>query len=81
MTKNKSILLAISIFFLIALFFFIIVSEHGLLDLRSLKLERAKLISENERLTKENIAISIEIDRLKHDPAYIENIARSGYSG
>ena len=76
MTKNQSILLAISIFFLTALFFFIIVSEHGLLDLRSLKLERAKLISENKRLTKENLSISIEIDRLKHDPAYIENIAR-----
>jgi cell division protein FtsB len=76
MTKNQSILLSISILFLIALFFFIIVSEHGLLDLRSLKLEKAKLVLENRRLTKENLAISIEIDRLKHDPAYIENIAR-----
>lgn len=76
MTKNQSILLSISILFLIALFFFIIVSEHGLLDLRSLKLEKAKLVLETKRLTKENLAISIEIDRLKHDPAYIENIAR-----
>jgi cell division protein FtsB len=61
---------------LIALFFFIIVSEHGLLDLRKLKQEKAKLVQENGRLTRENLAISIEIDRLKHDPAYIENIAR-----
>lgn len=76
MTKNQSILLSISILFLIALFFFIIVSEHGLLDLRSLKLEKAKLFLENRRLTEENLAISIEIDRLKNDPAYIENIAR-----
>jgi cell division protein FtsB len=76
MTKNQSILLSISILFLIALFFFIIVSEHGLIDLRTLKLEKAKLVLENKRLTKENLAISIEIERLKHDPAYIENIAR-----
>jgi cell division protein FtsB len=59
-----------------ALLFFIIVSEHGLLDLRLLKQEKAKLVQENKRLTRENLAISIEIDRLKHDPVYIENIAR-----
>ena len=46
------------------------------MDLRLLKQEKAKLVQENNRLTKENLAISIEIDRLKHDPAYIENIAR-----
>lgn len=76
MTKNQSILISISILFLMALLFFIIVSEHGLLDLRLLKQEKAKLVQENKRLTQENLAISIEIDRLKHDPAYIENIAR-----
>jgi cell division protein FtsB len=76
MTKNQSILLSISILFLIALFFFIIVSDHGLIDLRSLKQEKAKLVLENRRLNQENLAISVEIERLKHDPAYIENIAR-----
>ena len=76
MTKNQRILLSISILFLIALFFFIIVSEHGLLDLRLLKQEKAKLVQDNRQLAQENLAVSIEIDRLKHDPAYIENIAR-----
>lgn len=76
MTKNQSILLSISILLLIALFFFIIVSEHGLLDLRLLKQEKAQLVQENRRLKQENLAVSIEIDRLKNDPAYIENIAR-----
>ena len=46
------------------------------MDLRSLKQQRAGLVLENKRLTQENIAISIEIDRLRHDPAYIESIAR-----
>jgi cell division protein FtsB len=76
MTKNQSILLSIVILLLLALFFFIIVSEHGLSDLRILKKERGRLVEENKRLTRQNLSISIEIDRLKHDPAYIESIAR-----
>jgi cell division protein FtsB len=76
MTKNQNLLLSIVILFLIAFFFYIIVSEHGLLDLRSLKQQKAELVRENRRLKQENIAISIEIDRLRHDPAYIESIAR-----
>jgi cell division protein FtsB len=33
-------------------------------------------VEENQKLTGINQAISVEIDRLKHDPAYIESIAR-----
>ena len=67
MAKTQSILIAITILLLAALFFFIIVSEHGLADLIFLK---------HERLTQENLSFGIEIDRLKHDPEYIENVAR-----
>ena len=76
MTKNQNILLSISILLLLALFFFIIVSEHGLADLRFLKKERDRLVEENKNLTRENQAISVEIDRLRHDPAFIESVAR-----
>jgi len=76
MTKNQNILLSISVLLLLALFFFIIVSEHGLADLRFLKKERDRLVEENNNLTRENQAISVEIDRLRHDPAYIESVAR-----
>ena len=76
MTKKQNILLSISVLLLLALFFFIIVSEHGLADLRFLKKERDRLVEENKKLTRENQAISVEIDRLKHDPLYIESIAR-----
>ena len=76
MTKTQSIFLSIAILMLAALFFFIIVSEHGLADLIFLKKERSKLVEENERLTRENLSIGIEINRLKHDPEYIENVAR-----
>ena len=76
MTKKLTILLSVSVSLLLALFFFIIISEHGLADLRSLKRERDQLVGENEKLARENQAISIEIDRLKHDLGYIESIAR-----
>jgi cell division protein FtsB len=76
MTNKLNILLSISVLLLVALFIFIIVSEHGLADLRHLKTERDTLVEENKKLTQENQAISIEIDRLKHDPGYIESIAR-----
>ena len=76
MTKTQGILISIASLVLAAMLFFIIVSEHGLADLVLLRQERGKLVEKTEQLTRENLAISIEIDRLKHDPEYIENIAR-----
>ena len=76
MAKTQKILISIAILLLLALFFFIIVSEHGLADLMFLRQERKKLVEKSERLTRENLSMGIEIDRLKHDPEYIENIAR-----
>ena len=76
MTRKLNILLSIAVLLLIALFFFIIVSEHGLADLRFIKKERDRLVEDSKRLSRENLTIGIEIDRLKHDPAYIESIAR-----
>ena len=76
MTRNLTILLLVSVLLLLALLFFIIISDQGFADLRSLKRERDQLIGENEKLARENQAISIEIDRLKHDLGYIESIAR-----
>jgi cell division protein FtsB len=76
MTNKFNILLSVSVLLLVALFIFIIVSERGLADLRDLRTDRDKLVEENKKLTRENQAISIEIDRLKHDPGYIESIAR-----
>jgi cell division protein FtsB len=76
MTIKQNILLSISVLLLLTLFFFIIVSEHGLADLRFLKKDRDRLVEENNNISRENQAISVEIGRLKHDPVYIESIAR-----
>jgi cell division protein FtsB len=76
MTRNQNILLSIAVLLLLCLFFFIIISDHGLADLRFLRKERDRLVEENQRMDRENLSIAIEIDRLKNDPKYIENIAR-----
>ena len=76
MTRKLNILLSIAVLLLLSLFFFIIVSEHGLADLRFIKKERDRLVEDSQRLTRKNLTTGIEIDRLKHDPGYIESIAR-----
>ena len=76
MTIKQNILLSISILVLIALFIYTIFSKHGYSDLALLKQEQGNLVQNNEELTRKNFAISIEIDRLKSDLIYIENIAR-----
>lgn len=76
MTKKQAILLSIAIFSLLAFLLFIIVSEHGLVDLIFLKQGQDRLVENNERLTQKNLSISVEIERLKNDPVYIESVAR-----
>ena len=76
MTRNQGIVLSIVALFLCSLLFFIIFSEHGLADLNILKKEKAELILENQRIAEKNQTLSIEIDRLKNDLEYIENVAR-----
>ena len=76
MTRKQSVFLSIAVLALVSLLFFIIFGEHGLIDLNSLKNERDQLSTKSEQLTRKNLALSVEIDRLKHDPKYIENVAR-----
>jgi cell division protein FtsB len=76
MTRTQGIFLSITVVLLVSLLFFIIFGEHGFIDLNILKKERDQLVEKNEQLSRENLSLSVEIDRLKHDPKYIENIAR-----
>lgn len=76
MTRKQGIFISVAGLLLFSLLFFIIFSEHGLVDLNMLITERDQLAEKNELLGHENILLSAEIDRLQHDPKYIENIAR-----
>ena len=66
-------------FVIAALFFlllFIIFGENGVVDLHMLKMKRDNLIKRNAVLSQENLSLYREIERLRNDPKYVENVAR-----
>jgi len=58
------------------LLLFIVFGEKGLTDLHRLKMKKENLSLKNEELIKENLSLCREIERLKNDPEYVENVAR-----
>lgn len=76
MGSRKNILFAAIICLLSSLLLFIVFSENGLLDLNRLKAERNQLLQKNAALNQENLSLYREIERLKKDPEYVENVAR-----
>ena len=76
MTSKKNILLAFGIVALFCLLIFIIFGENGFADLKRLKTERNILLKKNDELIQKNLSLCREIERLKNDPEYVENVAR-----
>ena len=76
MSVKQNILIACAILGVFTLLLFILFGDKGLADLQLLKTERDVLIEENRKLDQENLSLYSEIDRLKHDPEFVENIAR-----
>ena len=56
---------------------FTLFGEHGLADLNRLKTERDILLKKNDELIQKNLSLYREIERLKNDPEYVENVARN----
>ena len=56
---------------------FTLFGENGLADLYRLKTERNVLLKNNDELIRENLSLYREIERLKNDPEYVENVARN----
>ena len=63
----------------IALLFLIFAPGRGLLTHHSLKKEVQTLVHDNKMLQQRNIELAEEIERLKHDEAYLEHLAREKY--
>lgn len=61
---------------ILSFFLLVIFGDDALLELNRIKKERNILIKKNEELVQENNSMYTEIERLKHDPEYIENVAR-----
>jgi cell division protein FtsB len=76
MSTKQSILLALAILALFSMSLFIVFGENGLADLHLLRVERDRLLKKNAEITQENLSLYREIERLKHDLDFLENVAR-----
>ena len=65
-----------AIFIIFSMLLLIAFAENGLVDLNYLRKERDRLVEKNESLARDNLVLYNEIERLKNDDKYIENIAR-----
>jgi len=77
MISKQNILLAFAIIIIFSLLIFTLFGENGLADLHLLKTERDILLKKNDELIRENLSLYREIERLKNDPEYVENVARN----
>ena len=76
MAFRQNILMAVAVAAVIVMFFMIVFGDNGLVDLRLLKSKQVRIELRNVQIAGENVQLHRQIDRLKHDPAYIESIAR-----
>jgi len=65
-----------SILILFSFFIIVIFGDQGIKDLFVLYKQKQQLINENSKIEQQNQLLFRIVDRLKHDPKYIENIAR-----
>jgi len=76
LSRKHKILFSIGIGIVFSLFLLIIFGNNAMLELTRLKKERDVIIKKNKELALNNNSMYNEIKRLKHDPKYIENVAR-----
>lgn len=76
MTKKHKILIGIGFLVVFSFLLLIFFGDNTLLELNRLKKDRNLLIKMNQELVRQNDLMYNEIERLKHDPKYIENVAR-----
>lgn len=76
MSLGKKILLFLAILVLFNLILVVIFSDNGLVDLILLRKEKERSAEKNREVIRENLSLYREIERLKHDPEFIESVAR-----
>ena len=76
MGLRQKILLGFVIAALFSLLLFIVFGENGVVDFQLVKVKRDNLLKRNAVLSQENLSLYREIERLRNDPKYVENVAR-----
>jgi cell division protein FtsB len=69
-------MLVLAIMTMCLMLLFIVFGENGLTDLYKLKMEKDNLSKKSDELKKKNLSLYREIERLKNDPGYVEDVAR-----
>ncbi|MCX8111225.1 MAG: septum formation initiator family protein [Syntrophorhabdaceae bacterium] len=64
---------------LIVIIFSVIFYEDGLFSYVKMKVELARIDKNTKKLEQENISLSQEIDRLRKDEKYLEEVVRMRY--
>jgi cell division protein FtsB len=77
MTTKRKIVIITSIAVLFSFLFVIALGDRGAVDLYKLHLRKVRLDTSNLELQDKNRTLYRSIQRLKYDPEFIENIARS----
>jgi cell division protein FtsB len=77
MTTKRRIVVTAGMVVLFSFLFVIGLGDRGAVDLYQLQVRKVRLDRSNLELQKKNRALYRSIQRLKHDPEFIENIARS----
>jgi cell division protein FtsB len=76
MNKIQKSLMMLTALVLFAFSLVIVFGDDGFMDLQKIKKQRDGIILQNEHVRAANRGLYREIDRLKNDTAFIENIAR-----
>jgi cell division protein FtsB len=77
MTNKEKMIVTAGMVMLFAFLFVIAFSEKGAIDLYQLHLKKVRIERSGVALQQQNRALYDNIQRLKHDGEFIENIART----
>ena len=76
MRNPHKVMVSFALLLVFSMLLLILFGDNGLADLNILRTERDRLVQENESLAIENLHLYNQIERLRRDPEFIENVAR-----
>ncbi|MFH1217942.1 MAG: septum formation initiator family protein [Pseudomonadota bacterium] len=79
-TKEIKTLVLFCIFALCMVAAWLTFSPNGMLAYRSVKNQMESVQAENSRLREENRLLQETLDKIKNDPSYLEEVARSEHN-
>jgi cell division protein FtsB len=79
-SKELRTLILVCILSVCAVTAWLLFSPNGILTYYHLKHQIEAVKAENERLKEENLLLQQKIDKIKNDPAYLEELARKEYN-